>query len=266
MRPHRARRRAAARGHRRPRPAPTPRDRRAGAAGRRGGAAGADGGPACGSAWSRELSGDGYEPGVQARFAEAVELLRGLGRRGERGVLPALRATRCRPTTSSRRARRRSNLARFDAVRYGLRVGDDGERGLEEVMALTRAQGFGAGGQAPHHPRHVRAVQRLLRRLLRAGAEGPHPDHPRLPARSRRRRAGQPDPPTWRSRSAPARRPARDVPAGPRTIPSNLYGGRRCRCPAGCPTAAGRLQVMAPTLRDDLLTGSARSRRPAAGA
>jgi aspartyl-tRNA(Asn)/glutamyl-tRNA(Gln) amidotransferase subunit A len=37
-----------------------------------------------------------------------------------------------------------SNLARFDAMRYGLRVGDDGTHSAEEVMALTRAQGFGA--------------------------------------------------------------------------------------------------------------------------
>ncbi|MDQ1724636.1 MAG: aspartyl-tRNA(Asn)/glutamyl-tRNA(Gln) amidotransferase subunit, partial [Frankiaceae bacterium] len=37
-----------------------------------------------------------------------------------------------------------SNLARFDAMRYGLRVGDDGTRSAEEVMALTRAAGFGA--------------------------------------------------------------------------------------------------------------------------
>jgi aspartyl-tRNA(Asn)/glutamyl-tRNA(Gln) amidotransferase subunit A len=37
-----------------------------------------------------------------------------------------------------------SNLARFDAMRYGLRVGDDGTRDAEEVMALTREQGFGA--------------------------------------------------------------------------------------------------------------------------
>ena len=36
-----------------------------------------------------------------------------------------------------------SNLARFDAMRYGLRVGDDGGRALEEVMALTREAGFG---------------------------------------------------------------------------------------------------------------------------
>ena len=36
-----------------------------------------------------------------------------------------------------------SNLARFDAMRYGLRVGDDGNHSAEEVMALTRAAGFG---------------------------------------------------------------------------------------------------------------------------
>jgi aspartyl-tRNA(Asn)/glutamyl-tRNA(Gln) amidotransferase subunit A len=36
-----------------------------------------------------------------------------------------------------------SNLARFDGVRYGLRVGDDGTRDLDEVMALTREAGFG---------------------------------------------------------------------------------------------------------------------------
>jgi aspartyl-tRNA(Asn)/glutamyl-tRNA(Gln) amidotransferase subunit A len=36
-----------------------------------------------------------------------------------------------------------SNLARYDAVRYGLRVGDDGVRPLEEVMSLTREAGFG---------------------------------------------------------------------------------------------------------------------------
>jgi aspartyl-tRNA(Asn)/glutamyl-tRNA(Gln) amidotransferase subunit A len=36
-----------------------------------------------------------------------------------------------------------SNLARFDAMRYGLRVGDDGEAGVEEVMSRTRAAGFG---------------------------------------------------------------------------------------------------------------------------
>jgi aspartyl-tRNA(Asn)/glutamyl-tRNA(Gln) amidotransferase subunit A len=36
-----------------------------------------------------------------------------------------------------------SNLSRFDGVRYGVRVGDDGIHDLDEVMALTREQGFG---------------------------------------------------------------------------------------------------------------------------
>jgi aspartyl-tRNA(Asn)/glutamyl-tRNA(Gln) amidotransferase subunit A len=37
-----------------------------------------------------------------------------------------------------------SNRARFDAMRYGLRAGDDGTRDAEQVMALTREKGFGA--------------------------------------------------------------------------------------------------------------------------
>jgi aspartyl-tRNA(Asn)/glutamyl-tRNA(Gln) amidotransferase subunit A len=37
-----------------------------------------------------------------------------------------------------------SNLAKFDAMRYGLRVGDDGVASAEEVMAATREAGFGA--------------------------------------------------------------------------------------------------------------------------
>ena len=37
-----------------------------------------------------------------------------------------------------------SNLARFDAMRYGLRVGDDGTGSAEDVMSITRDAGFGA--------------------------------------------------------------------------------------------------------------------------
>jgi len=36
-----------------------------------------------------------------------------------------------------------SNLAKFDAMRYGLRVGDDGTNSAETVMSLTREAGFG---------------------------------------------------------------------------------------------------------------------------
>ena len=90
-----------------------------------------------------ELGGDGYQPGVLARFAEAVELLESLGAKVTEVSCPHFRYALpayylIAPSEGS------SNLARFDAMRYGLRVGDDGTRDAEEVMALTREAGFGA--------------------------------------------------------------------------------------------------------------------------
>ncbi len=91
----------------------------------------------------RELGGEGYQPGVLAAFDAAVETLRGLGAEVVEVSCPhfeyALPAYYLiAPSECS------SNLARFDAVRYGLRVGDDGANSLEEVMSLTREAGFGA--------------------------------------------------------------------------------------------------------------------------
>jgi aspartyl-tRNA(Asn)/glutamyl-tRNA(Gln) amidotransferase subunit A len=90
-----------------------------------------------------ELGGEGYQPGVLARFGEAVELLESLGAKVIEVSCPhfsyALPAYYLiAPSECS------SNLARFDGMRYGLRAGDDGTRSAEEVMALTREQGFGA--------------------------------------------------------------------------------------------------------------------------
>ncbi len=90
-----------------------------------------------------ELSGDGYAPGVLARFNEAVELLESLGAKISEVSCPhfgyALPAYYLiAPSECS------SNLARFDAMRYGLRIGDDGGASAEEVMSLTREAGFGA--------------------------------------------------------------------------------------------------------------------------
>ena len=90
-----------------------------------------------------ELGGEGYQPGVQARFAEAVELLAGLGADVVELSCPSFAYALpayylIAPSECS------SNLARFDAMRYGLRVGDDGTRSAEEVMAMTRGAGFGA--------------------------------------------------------------------------------------------------------------------------
>ncbi|OPC81004.1 aspartyl/glutamyl-tRNA amidotransferase subunit A [Embleya scabrispora] len=91
----------------------------------------------------KEFAGEGYQAGVLARFAEAVELLRELGAEiveiscpNFTYAMPAYYLIA--PSEAS------SNLARFDAMRYGLRVGDDGEHSAEEVMSLTREAGFGA--------------------------------------------------------------------------------------------------------------------------
>jgi len=90
-----------------------------------------------------EFTGEGIQPGVLARFNESVELLESLGAKVTEVSCPhftyALPAYYLiAPSECS------SNLARFDAMRYGIRVGDDGTRSAEEVMALTREQGFGA--------------------------------------------------------------------------------------------------------------------------
>jgi aspartyl-tRNA(Asn)/glutamyl-tRNA(Gln) amidotransferase subunit A len=91
----------------------------------------------------RELGGEGYQPGVLAAFEAAVSTLKGLGAEIVEVSCPhfdyALAAYYLiLPSECS------SNLARFDSVRYGLRVGDDGVNSLEDVMSLTREAGFGA--------------------------------------------------------------------------------------------------------------------------
>jgi aspartyl-tRNA(Asn)/glutamyl-tRNA(Gln) amidotransferase subunit A len=87
-------------------------------------------------------AGGGYQQGVLDSFRAAVDILAGLGAEIVEVSCPnfdyALAAYYLiAPSECS------SNLARFDSVRYGLRVGDDGQRSLEEVMSLTREAGFG---------------------------------------------------------------------------------------------------------------------------
>jgi len=91
----------------------------------------------------REFGGEGYQAGVMQRFHESVELLRELGAEVVEVSCPAFTYALpayylIAPSEAS------SNLARFDAMRYGLRVGDDGSHSAEEVTALTREAGFGA--------------------------------------------------------------------------------------------------------------------------
>lgn len=89
-----------------------------------------------------EFQGEGYESGVLERFQEAVELLREAGADVAEVSCPAF--TYALPAYYLiQPAELSSNLARFDGMRYGLRAGDDGTRSAEEVMNLTREEGFG---------------------------------------------------------------------------------------------------------------------------
>jgi aspartyl-tRNA(Asn)/glutamyl-tRNA(Gln) amidotransferase subunit A len=88
-----------------------------------------------------ELTGEGIEPGVMKAFNETLDLARELGATVETTHLPhaphALAAYYLiAPAEAS------SNLARYDGVRYGLRVDNGG--GLLEMYTQTRERGFGA--------------------------------------------------------------------------------------------------------------------------
>lgn len=91
----------------------------------------------------KELGGEGYAPGVEQRFRESVDLLTQLGAEVVEVSCPHFDYAMAAyylilPSECS------SNLAKFDAMRFGLRVGDDGTRSAEQVMAATREAGFGA--------------------------------------------------------------------------------------------------------------------------
>ena len=75
----------------------------------------------------KELTGDGYQKGVAEKFSETLDLLVKLGAQIVEVSCPNFQYALAAyylvaPSECS------SNLARFDAMRYGLRVGDDGNR------------------------------------------------------------------------------------------------------------------------------------------
>lgn len=90
----------------------------------------------------KQFDREGYQAGVLEQFHKAVDQLQQQGAEIVEVDCPhfddALAAYYLiLPCEVS------SNLARFDGMRYGLRVGDDGRHSAEKVMALTRAAGFG---------------------------------------------------------------------------------------------------------------------------
>jgi len=89
-----------------------------------------------------ELQGEGYQAGVQARFDESLDLLRSAGAEIVEVSCPhftyALAAYYLiLPAEAS------SNLAKFDGMRFGLRVIPEDNPTAERVMSATRGQGFG---------------------------------------------------------------------------------------------------------------------------
>jgi aspartyl-tRNA(Asn)/glutamyl-tRNA(Gln) amidotransferase subunit A len=201
----------------------------------------------------REFAGEGAEPGVSAVVREGIEALVKLGAEVVEVSCPhfeyALPAYYLiAPSEAS------SNLARFDGVRYGLRVGDDGTHSLEEVMSLTREAGFGpevkrriilgtfalSSGYYDAYYGQAQKVRTLITRDFTAAFEqadvlvAPTTPFVAFPFGSR---TGD---------------PYQMYLADLYTIPSNLYGGPAISVPCGLSEGLPvGLQVMAPTMADD---------------
>jgi aspartyl-tRNA(Asn)/glutamyl-tRNA(Gln) amidotransferase subunit A len=201
----------------------------------------------------REFAGEGAEPGVVAVFREGIEALVKLGAEVVEVSCPhfqyALPAYYLiAPSECS------SNLARFDGVRYGPRVGDDGQRALEEVMSLTREAGFGpeakrrimigtyalSSGYYDAYYGQAQKVRTLISRDFASAFEQVDvlvsPTTPFVAFELGSRTTD----------------PYQMYLADLFTIPSNLYGGPAISVPAGLSEGLPvGLQVMAPTLADD---------------
>src|ERR1700733_12137229 len=201
-----------------------------------------------------EFSGDGYQPGVMTRFTEAVELLESLGAKVTeiscphfKYALPAYYLIA--PSEVS------SNLARFDGMRYGLRVGGGS---AEEVMAASREAGFGAEAKrrimlgtyalsSGYYDAYYGKAQQV-RTLIIRDFDNAFSQVDVL--------ISPPTPTTAFSIGERADDPMAMYLADLCTIPSNLAGNAAISVPIGLAPEDGLpvgLQVMAPPLADDRL-------------
>jgi len=203
-----------------------------------------------------ELGGAGYQPGVEQRFGEAVALLEALGAQVREVSCPHFRYGLAAyylilPSEVS------SNLARFDAMRFGMRVAQ-GDAGAEEVMAATRESGFGAevkrriilgtyalsAGYYDAYYGQAQKVRTLIARDFAAAYDSVDVlVSPAAPTTAFRLGEKVDDPLAMY---------LNDI----CTIPSNLAGGPALSVPVGLAPEDGLpvgLQVMAPTLAEDRL-------------
>lgn len=201
----------------------------------------------------KEFSGEGAEPGVMAVFRDTVEALTKLGAEVVEVSCPhfqyALPAYYLiAPSECS------SNLARFDSVRFGLRVGDDGRNSLEDVMSLTREAGFGdevkrriiigtyalSSGYYDAYYGQAQKVRTLITQDFTSAFE--KVDVLVSPT----------TPFTAFELGARTADPYQMYLADLYTIPTNLYGGPGISVPAGLSDGLPvGLQIMAPTMADD---------------
>ena len=90
----------------------------------------------------REFQGDGFQAGVKSRFDEAVQQLEAQG-----AEVVEISAPNFEYAVSAYYlilpAEASSNLAKFDSVRFGMRVQPEGGGTVEQVMSATREAGFG---------------------------------------------------------------------------------------------------------------------------
>ena len=90
----------------------------------------------------KELNGEGFQAGVRSRFAESLETMAAAGAEIVEVSAPNFEYAIAAyylilPAEAS------SNLAKYDSVRFGLRVNPPGGGTVEDVMSATREAGFG---------------------------------------------------------------------------------------------------------------------------
>ena len=90
----------------------------------------------------KELTGAGFQAGVTERFNQSLQLLVEAGAEIVEVSCPSFEYAIAAyylilPAEAS------SNLAKFDSVRFGMRVAPEGNPTIERVMAATREAGFG---------------------------------------------------------------------------------------------------------------------------
>ena len=90
----------------------------------------------------KQLVGEGIQAGVAQRFEESLSMMADHG-----AEIIEIDAPHCEFAVAAYYlvlpAEASSNLAKFDSVRFGLRVTPEGKPTVEDVMAATRDQGFG---------------------------------------------------------------------------------------------------------------------------